>query len=126
VNPNQFGTNTLNLSGVSRWLVFFGVLWLLGLLGLGWLVRSLLVLVLLLMLLPALAFFGLQWWLRRSLVQGKCPSCESELIGLNQAQIACPSCGEALRVEGDRFIRATPPGTIDVEAVDITSHAADE
>jgi len=75
---------------------------------------------------PAIAFLGLRWWLRRSLVRDHCPVCSYELTGLNQTQIQCPSCGEPLKVEGGHFHRLTPPGTIEVEAVDVSAKQLEE
>lgn len=108
-----------NFSTVSRWLTFIAFIWLLGSLGLGWLVNSFLILVGLLVVTPVLAFFGFRWWLQRNLVQSQCPVCTHEFTGLNRTQLQCPSCGEPLRVEQGHFSRLTPPGTIDVQAVEV-------
>jgi predicted amidophosphoribosyltransferase len=57
----------------------------------------------------------LQWWVGRNLVTSDCPLCLNELTAPRQAQIQCPHCGEPLQVDRQKFIRLTPPGTIDIE-----------
>ncbi len=108
-----------SLAGLTRWLIFFAVIWLLGSVGLGWLIDSFLILLGLLIVVPVIAFFGLQWWIKRNLVQDACPVCGFGLTGLNGAELACPSCGEPIKVEAGRFTRLTPPGTVDVSAVEV-------
>ncbi len=108
-----------NFSNLARWLTLLAVIWLLGSVGLGWLVNSFLILVGLLLLAPVLAFVGFRWWLQRNLVQNQCPVCRYEFTGLNQTQLQCPSCGEPLKVDQGQFNRLTPPGTIDVQAVEV-------
>lgn len=110
-----------NFSNLTRWLIILAVIWLLGSVGLGWLVNSFLILVGLLVLAPVAAFVGFRWWLQRSLVQNQCPVCRYEFTGLNRTQLKCPSCGEQLTVEQGQFNRLTPPGTIDVQAVEVPS-----
>ncbi|QIZ70279.1 hypothetical protein [Oxynema aestuarii] len=114
------------LTDVSRWVVPFLVIWFLGSIGLGWLVNSILIFLGLLMLTPVIAFLGLRWWLGRNLVIGSCPVCSYQLTGLKRTELQCPSCGEPLRVEGEGFERLTPPGTVDVEAVEVSATPIDE
>lgn len=114
-----------NFSNLARWLTLLAVIWLLGSVGLGWLVNSFLILVGLLLLAPVLAFVGFRWWLQRNLVQNQCPVCRYEFTGLNQTQLQCPSCGEPLKVEQGQFNRLTPPGTIDVQAVEVPAKPCD-
>lgn len=114
-----------NFSNLARWLTLLAVIWLLGAVGLGWLVNSFLILVGLLLLAPVLAFVGFRWWLQRNLVQNQCPVCRYEFTGLNQTQLQCPSCGEPLKVEQGQFNRLTPPGTIDVQAVEVPAKPCD-
>ena len=40
--------------------------------------------------------------------------------GINNTQMRCPSCSEPLKVENKQFLRLTPPGTVDVSAIDVT------
>ncbi|RMH66873.1 MAG: hypothetical protein D6676_03970 [Cyanobacteria bacterium J003] len=111
---------TLN-STLRFWFSVLLVTWLLGLLGLGWLVQSFLVLFLFLMVTPVLLFAGLQLWLRWKLVTATCPVCGFEFSSLNNTQTQCPACGEMLMVRDRQFHRLAPPGTIDVEAVEVVN-----
>lgn len=96
---------------------------LLSAVGLGWIVNGFLILFLLLLFTPVIAFVGLQWWLKRNVIQDSCPVCSYEFTGLKNSQFQCPNCGEPLEVEAGKFVRITPPGTIDVEAVDVQVQA---
>ncbi len=109
-----------NLSTISRLLTVFIVVWLLGTLGLGWLVKSFAVIILFLLITPVIAFFGFQWWLKRNLISDACPVCKTEFTALNNTQCRCPQCGESLLVENQQFKRFAPSGTIDVQAVDVS------
>lgn len=120
MNQPGFRPIQFNLSGIGCWLVLLGVIWLLGAAGLGWLVKSLAVLVGLMLLTPVLVFVGLRFWLRRNLVQAACPVCATPLTGLKGAETLCPSCGTQLKAGIDSFERPTEDGTIDVTAVDVT------
>ena len=123
MNQPGFRQIQFNLSGIGCWLTLLGVIWLLGAVRLGWLIKSLAVLVGLLLLTPVLAFVGLRFWLKRNLIQANCPVCTAPLTGLKGSETLCPSCGTALRVEENGFQRPTEAGTIDVSAVDITVEA---
>lgn len=116
----------INISSLGRWLAAFAVIWLLGSVGLGWLINWFLVLIGLLLLVPLLAFFGFQWWLQKNLIQERCPVCRYEFTGLNKTQLQCPSCGEPLKVEQGKFNRLTPSGTIDVQAVEVPAKAIED
>lgn len=111
----------LNFSNIARWLTPLAIIWLLGSVGLGWLVNSFLILIGLLFLTPVIAFVGFRWWLQRNLIQNQCPVCRAEFPGLNKTQVQCPNCGEPLKVEQGNFHRLTPPGTIDVQAVEVSA-----
>ncbi|EGJ30778.1 hypothetical protein LYNGBM3L_46820 [Moorena producens 3L] len=115
--PRQF---QFNLSGMGCWLAFFLTCFLLGTVGLGWVVNGFLILIAFLIISPVIAWFGVRWWLRRNLVEDKCPVCAYELTGFNNTQCQCPSCGEVLKIEHGHFNRLAAPGTIDVEAVEIS------
>ena len=115
-----------NFSTIGRWLTLLAFVWLLGSVGLGWLVNSFLILVGLLLLAPVLAFVGFRWWLQRNLVQDHCPVCRYEFTGLNRTQLQCPSCGEPLKVDQGQFNRLTPPGTIDVQAVEVPAQSVED
>lgn len=114
-----------SFSRLAGWLTFFLVIWLLGTVGLGWLVNSFFILVGLLFLAPAIAFVWFRWWLQRNLVQDRCPVCNYELTALNRTQLQCSNCGELLKVEQGKLNRLTPPGTIDVQAVEVSASPED-
>jgi hypothetical protein len=120
VNQNSFKTWQFNLAGLRFWIILFTVIWLLGAIGLGWLVKSFFILMALLIAAPVIAFLGLRWWLQRNLVMAHCPVCGFESAGINGTQMRCPSCSEPLRIEQGHFYRLTPPGTVDVEAIDVS------
>ena len=112
---------SFKLPRISNWLILLGIVCLLVSIGLGWVVKSFLILVGFLLLTPVVIFFGLQWWLKRNLVEGNCPVCQYQLTALNQTPFQCSNCGEPLKVEQGIFSRMTPPGTIDVTAVEVSS-----
>jgi hypothetical protein len=109
-----------SLSDLGCWLTVLSTFLLLGTVGLGWLVNGFLILVLLAIITPLIGWFGFRWWLRRNLVEDKCPVCAYDFTGFNRTECQCPSCGEPLKVEQGHFNRLTPPGTIDVEAVEVS------
>lgn len=123
MNQPGFRQIQFNLSGLGCWLVLFGVIWLLGAVGLGWLVKSLAVIVVLILLIPVFAFVGLRFWLRRNLVQAHCPVCTTPLTGLKNAATQCPNCGTVLTTTATGFQRQREEGTIDITAVDVTVDA---
>lgn len=124
MNFNRSNQIQLNFSGLGCWLTLLGVIWLLGAVGLGWIVKSLAVLVVLVLVTPVLAFLGLRFWLRRNLVQGACPVCATAVTGIKGAETTCLNCGTALRTEADGFSRLAEAGTIDVTAVDVVDVTA--
>lgn len=117
----QFG-----MADLSRLLLPFAVIWLLGAIGLGWIVKSLLILFGFLLIAPILAFVGFRWWLKRSLIQAECPVCHYEFVSLNQSEFSCPNCNEPLKAEGGHFTRLVPPGTIDVNAIEVSVQQIEE
>lgn len=116
----------LNDSGLGCFLTLLLVALLLGSVGLGWLVNGFLIVLALLLLAPVVAFWGFRWWLQRNLVEDNCPVCDYEFTGFNRTECRCPNCGEPLKVESGHFQRLTPPGTIDVEAVEVSAQQLDE
>jgi hypothetical protein len=118
MNPNRY--RSIQFSGLRFWLVLLAVVWLLGTVGLGWIVKSVFILIAVLLITPILAFLGFRWWLKRNLVMAQCPVCGVESAGINNTQMRCPNCSEPLKVEGNQFQRLTPPGTVDVNAIDVT------
>ena len=119
VNQNSTNTFQFKLSGVGSWLTLLLIIWLLGSIGLGWLVKSVMILIGLILITPAIAFLGFRWWLQRNLVGDECPVCNYEFRALNRTECQCPNCNEPLKIEQGHFNRLTPPGTIDVEAVEV-------
>lgn len=119
-------TFPINLSNLRPWLTLLALIWLLGSVGLGWLVNSLLIIFGLLFLTPVLAFFGFRWWLQRNLVSDHCPVCTYEFSGLNNTQLQCPNCGEQLLVQQKHFRRFTPEGTIDITAVEVSAKSIED
>lgn len=120
MNQPGFRQIQFNLSGLGCWLTLFGVIWFLGAVGLGWFVKSLAVIVVLILLIPVFAVVGLQLWLKRNLIQGTCPVCTTPLTGLKAATTQCPGCGTVVTVVAEGFQRQAEAGTIDITAVDVT------
>lgn len=118
--PQGSNNYQINFSGLGCWLTVIAIAWLLGAVGLGWLVKSLAVLFIFILAAPVLAFFGFRWWLSRNLVEGSCPVCQAPLTGLNRTQTVCPNCQTPLQVTLQGFERFTPEGTVEVNAVDVT------
>ncbi|MEG5018088.1 MULTISPECIES: hypothetical protein [unclassified Microcoleus] len=112
---------SFKLPRISNWLILLGIAYLLVSIGLGWIVKSVLILVAFLVLTPVVAFFALQLWLKSNLITDNCPVCQYEFTALNQTQLQCANCGEPLKIEEGHFSRLTPPGTIDVTAVEVSS-----
>jgi hypothetical protein len=115
-----FGNNLPNgsgngWSGLRFWLTALLIFWTLSSIGLGWLVNSFFILIGLVTFVPVIAFFGLQWWVKRSIVSADCPVCTSTFTATRSSQFQCPSCGEPLQEQQNKFVRMTPPGTIDVD-----------
>jgi hypothetical protein len=121
VNQNSFRNLQPNVSGLGFWLTLLAIVWLLGAIGLGWLVKSFFILLSFIFIAPIIAFVGFRWWLKRNLVQAACPVCGFELTGINGTETRCPSCTEPLKVERGTMLRLTPPGTVDVDAIEVTS-----
>lgn len=115
-SPNLF---QVNLPRFQSWLTILAVCLLLGSLGLGWLVKSALVVIGLAIITPIIGFIGFFWWLRRSIVEAECPVCSNPLQGVNGSEIQCTNCGEVLKVDRGQFVRDTPADTIDVIAVEV-------
>ncbi len=118
MNRNSY--SSIQFSGLRFWITLLAIVWLLGSIGLGWLVKSFLILFVIILITPVIAFLGFRWWLKRNLVVDRCPVCHFESAGINNTQLRCPNCSEPLKVEQGHFLRLTPPGTVDVDAIDVT------
>ncbi len=126
MNQDGFNQFRFNLSGIGCWLTALGVIWLLGAVGLGWVVKSIAVIAILIMLAPVFIFLGLRFWLKRNLIQADCPVCSTSLTGIKGAETLCPNCGTPLKVEAEGFKRPAQEGTIDLNAVDVTVEVVPE
>jgi predicted RNA-binding Zn-ribbon protein involved in translation (DUF1610 family) len=93
--------------------------------GLGWIVNSFLVAIAVMLVVGVVAFFLLSWWVRRNIVIAiaPCPACQVQLTALEGTDLDCPNCGEPLTVINQEFKHRNPPGTIDVDAVEVDSGA---
>ena len=123
--PNGFRQLQLNFSGTGCWLSLIVGFMVLTTVGLGWLLKSLLVLVSLLLLLPVVLIVGGQFWLKRNLVEGACPSCAQPLTGFKPIPLSCPNCGIALQAKDGAFVRVASDGTIDVDVVNVETVSTD-
>ena len=112
-------------SGFGCLLTIVLVSLVLGSVGLQWVVNSVLIVIALLIITPILALWGLRWWLQKNLVQDNCPVCNYTLTGFNNNNLRCANCGEELKVEAGKFIRETPPGTIEVDVVEVEVEVLD-
>ena len=110
----------INTSGLGCWASIILTIFVLTSVGLGWVINGFIILIALVFIAPVIGFWGLQWWLKRKLIQAQCPVCSYEFTGFKNTEFNCPSCGEALQVEAEQFSRITPPGTIDVDAVEVS------
>ncbi|CAN5804551.1 hypothetical protein BH23CYA1_BH23CYA1_19140 [soil metagenome] len=118
MNQN-FNQLQVRFPGLGCWVFILGTVWLLGAIGLSGIVKSIFVLMLFILIAPVLAFFALQFWIKRNLVQGNCPVCEQPLTSLKNLKMPCPNCGTELSVTGEGFERFAADGVIDVQAVDM-------
>lgn len=115
----------LNTSGLGCWTSIILAILISTTVGFGWVINGLLIFTALIIILPIITFWGVQWWLKRKLIQAQCPVCNYEFTGFKNTEFNCPSCGEALKVEAETFSRITPPGTIDVDAVEVSAKTID-
>ncbi|MDJ0701656.1 MAG: hypothetical protein QNJ46_00100 [Leptolyngbyaceae cyanobacterium MO_188.B28] len=122
-SPNQL---QFNFSGVGCWLTVIAGAWLLGAIGLGWLVKSFFVLVGLILIAPIVLFGVFRWWLQRTIVEGPCPACNFTLTGLKGTESVCPSCGTVVKAAQGQFQRVAAEGSIDVEAVDVEAQQIED
>ncbi len=116
----------LNNSGLGCLLNLLLLAILLVSVGLGWVVNGFLILLGVILITPVIGLWILRWWVQRNLVEDQCPVCSYEFTGFNGVDTRCPSCGEALEIEEGKFKRVTPPGTIDVDVVDVSVKQFDD
>lgn len=125
---SNFQTKILNISdsGLGCLLTLVIISLLLGSIGLKWIVNSFLILIAILIITPIVAIWLFRWWLRKNLVENKCPVCDYTFTGFNNTDCHCPNCGEFIKVEHGQFIRRTPDGTIEVRAVEVSSQILED
>jgi hypothetical protein len=124
MNSNDF--KQLNLSaGVRQVLWLLLIVWLLSVGG-GFLVRSFVFILGLMIVTPVVGYFGLKWWLNVNLVPGTCPVCQHEFTALNNQTVACPNCDAPVQIVQKRFQRVAQDGVIDIAAVEVVSSAVIE
>jgi hypothetical protein len=117
MDPNL---KTLQLRGLLIWVTGLVGLFLVGSIIPDWLINTLIGLVIFMFTLPVVGIFGLRWWVQRNVVVGDCPVCSAPVQGwARQPQLNCPSCGTPLEIAQGTFVRLTPPGVVDVRAVDV-------
>lgn len=109
-----------NDSGLGCILTLVIVSLLLGSIGLQWIVNGFLILIALLIITSIIAVFVFRWWLKRNLIEDQCPVCDYTFTALNNNNCYCPNCGESLSILQGKFVRETQPGTIDVEAIEVS------
>jgi hypothetical protein len=109
-----------NQSPLGCFLTFIVATILLTSIGLGWLVNGFLIFLAILFILPIVLYFGFSWWTTRKLAFDNCPSCGEEITGFKDSVFNCPHCGETIDSGSGKFQRATPEGTIDVSAIDVS------
>lgn len=115
-----------NTPGLGCWTSLILIVVIFASIGFKWVINGVLILFALLFISPVLIFWGFQWWLKRNLVQDRCPVCNYEFTGFKKTEFRCPSCGETLQVTAGNFTRLTPPGTIDVNAIEVSATAIEE
>lgn len=121
MNNNFPQLRWLNGSGLGCWLTILLVSLFLGAVGLKWVVNSVLIILAFLFVAPIIGLWTFRWWLKRNLVEDSCPVCAYEFTGFNGSECRCPNCGEELKVEAGKFARLTPPGTIDVDVIEVSA-----
>ena len=126
MNQNPSQVFPVRWQTLRPWLTTIAVIWFLGFVGLGWLIKSFLFLIGFITIAPILGFLGLKWWLGQNLIQGVCPVCQYEFTALSKSQAQCPSCGEQVCIENGKFQRLSSPGTIDIQAVEVTAQVVDD
>jgi len=109
-----------DFSGLGCWLSIIAFILLASSVGLGWIVNGFVILIVLSLLAPIVIWGVAKWWLNSNFIQAECPVCDYEFTGFKNAEFQCPSCNEPLQINGVEFSRITPPGTIDVDAVEVS------
>ncbi|NEQ99562.1 MAG: hypothetical protein F6K30_23130 [Cyanothece sp. SIO2G6] len=125
MRPNDFNRLQGSFAGLRFWLTVLLLVWLISSVGFWWLIKSLFIFLGFLFLLPIIAVVGFRFWLQRSLITDQCPVCGQNLVAIRNQQLQCPSCGESLSATNTTIRRTTPPGTVDVEVIDVSATEPD-
>jgi hypothetical protein len=125
MNDPFFRTHTVNDSGLGCLAPALLVGLLLASIASGWVVKGLLILLAFLPLAPLFGRWIFRWWLRRNLVEDRCPACNFEFTAFIRTECQCPNCGERIEVRGGKFASVLPPDTIDVEAIEVPARPLD-
>ena len=110
-----------DFSGLGCWLTLIAFALLAGSVGLGWIINGFVILIVLSLLAPVVIFWVAKWWLKSNFIQDQCPVCDYEFTGFKNTEFQCPRCSEPLQIREGEFSRITPPGTIDVDAIDVSA-----
>lgn len=124
MNQN-FDQLKVRFPGLGCWVFILGGAWIISAIGLSGIIKSIFVLGLFIILAPVLAFLGLQFWVKRNLIEGDCPVCEQSLAGLKNSKMPCVNCGTELSVTAEGFERFANDGVIDIQAVDVQASTID-
>ena len=117
---------TMNQSGLGCGLMLLAAMVLLSAIGLKWVVNGIALFIVVIFLAPIVGVFAFRWWLKGKLMESDCPVCHYEFTGFTGQECQCPNCGEVLLATNGKFERPTPPGTIDVDAVDVSAQMLEE
>ena len=117
---------SVNESGLGCLLTLVIASFVLGSIGLQWVINGVLIFIGLLIISPIIAILGFRWWVKKNVIEDQCPVCNYSFTGLNNSECRCPNCGELLKVENRKFIREIPSGTIEVKAVEIADNLLDD
>jgi predicted RNA-binding Zn-ribbon protein involved in translation (DUF1610 family) len=108
-----------NFSVIVRWISILLLCLLLGSIGLGWVVKSALIIIGVVILIPIIAALSFGWWYYRNVGLDECPSCGEMVYGMNNREFTCPHCKDTLTMVNRTVQRVSPLGTIDVTAVEV-------
>ena len=117
---------------LPRWKIkalrIFGVFFILLLLAVidpDWLGNRTLLWVALAIWTPIVLVVAVTWWVEEWLIKNEieadCPVCQHSVPGLAGITVQCPGCGELLKANNGIYDRVAPPGTVDVEAIEVSA-----
>lgn len=53
------------------------------------------------------------------MLSAECPVCHADVVGLRNSKFNCLNCGEPIKFENGKLVRVTPPGTVDVNVIEV-------